>query len=320
MTELVNYHSRVKHKFIETYFNIWTDRVANPGKGKKTKNIPTLEIYDLYAASGWCRCNECKEFQVAEERWEGSALLAAKCIAKYPKSKKLFLNSYSPDPKKCKEDRKILKESLKALDNYSNFESKIKIISKPIEQAVEIAKNEVNPDYPSIWLLDPYEPKQLPWNIIEQIGKIEGNYRIKGKPRRPELIINFMTSYLQRFADIQPEALTLALGLPQSIWEPKLQDYSYHYGNRREAILQMFYDRLGELYEKTPIVYTVRDITERAIVYCLILCTDHDAGYFTMRIHEIPKLERWVIEQWRPNAKALVKRKTQGKEQTTLNL
>lgn len=320
MAESVDYHSRIKHKFIETYFNIWTDRVANPEKGKKNKGIPSLEIYDLYAASGWCQCSDCEEFRVGEQRWEGSALLAARCITKYPNSTKLFLNSYSPDLKKCEENVKTLTESLEALEGYSGLKSKIRLISEPIEKAVEIAKAEVNRDFPSIWLLDPYEPKQLPWEVVEQIGSIEGRYQINGKPRRPELIINFMTSYLQRFADIQPEALTVALGIEQSIWEPRLREYSEIYGNRREALLRMLYERLGELYEKTPIAYLVRDTTERAIVYCLILCTDHDAGHFTMRIHELPKLERWVVEEWRPTARALVKRKSLGKEQTTLDV
>lgn len=321
MEEIVKYHSRVKHKFIEIYLNIWTERVANNLNGKKKSEPPSLEIYDLYAASGWCYCPDCEKYGGDQDRWEGSAILAAKCIAKYPKGKKLFLNSYHPDPVEKEENFITLEKSLKSLEEWPILKNKTYLVSEPIEKVLDIAehhKGGVNMDYPTIWLLDPYEPKQLPWSIIERIGNMRGNYKIKGKERRPELIINFMSSYLQRFSDIQPDMLSEAIGLSEDEWKPKLDVYISDSETKLEALIKLFSERLLEIYDKPPVVYMVKDTSQRVVVYCMILCTNHDAGYFSMVVNEVQKLNEWYLYKWSPEAKMLVKRKKYGKDQKSI--
>lgn len=66
--EMVKYHSRQKHKFIECYLKIWTDNVGN----KKKSGVPSLDIIDLYAASGWAECEETKRYGMGDDKWEGS--------------------------------------------------------------------------------------------------------------------------------------------------------------------------------------------------------------------------------------------------------
>lgn len=97
-TENVKWHTRQKHAFLEEYLKIWSEQV-----GRNTKvNLPTLDIFDLFASYGFCYCHEQKE------GWKGSALLAADCLKKYEKGKTLFLNTYNPDEEELKIQREAL--------------------------------------------------------------------------------------------------------------------------------------------------------------------------------------------------------------------
>jgi len=175
---------------------------------------------------------------------------------------------------------------------------KTTLSSKNIIDAVTEAKPLLDKDYPSLWLLDPYDPKQLPWNAIQEIGSMQSErHKVNGKFRKPEMIITFMTSYLQRFAELQPRAAEIALGIPEEEWKPKLIEYDEKYGNKREAFLRLFYDRLGEIYEKEPVAMLVKDITNRAIVYCVILCSDHNAGHYMSRV-KMKELDKWHVDYW----------------------
>jgi len=306
--EEVKYHSRLKHKFIEIYFNFYLENVAGNAT-RQGKFPPSLAIYDLYAAKGWCHCKDCEILGFKEDFWEGSALLAAKCIGNYPNGTKLFLNSYNYDPKENELQLKSLKESLiNYFSKYPGLEEKTTITSLPIEESISRAEIEFNPDFPSIWILDPYEPKQLPWHIIESIGKKRGKKRKNDDKleRRPELIINFMSSYLQRFSETQPKIASIALGIPESEWKLKFKRHIDQGLNVREAFLRLYFDRLKELYGRAPVFYLVRDISNRAIIYAMLLCSSSDAGHFLMQKHGLPKLKQYEIEEWRKNAKKIL--------------
>ncbi|MDI6720659.1 three-Cys-motif partner protein TcmP [Methanoculleus sp.] len=318
VVEEVKFHTRIKHKFIDTYLSIWTNNVAKNHMTSK-KRIPSLEIYDLYAASGWCYCDELTQYGLEGERWEGSALLAARCIGEYPKGTRLFLNSYHPDPDIRQQQRATLEESLKPYyAKYPRLRRNTTITSLPVEKAVVQAERMVNRNFPSIFILDPYEPKQLPWHVIERIGRMQGQYQLGGAPRKPEMIINLMTSYLQRFSDTQPEFATIALGMKEDLWRSRFEAYK-ETSNARDAFIQLYRDRLGEFYIKPPVVALVRDTSNRAVVYAMLLCTDSDAGHFMMAVKGIQELKRWKVEVWEPQARKMtVLKKDQG--QTFLNV
>jgi len=310
--EEVKYHTRLKHEFISTYLNFYTRNVVESTK-KKGGKLPFLSIFDLYAATGWVHCDEGEVLGESGGTWEGSALLSAKCIGEYPHSQSLFLNTYNENNEKCKSQLATLRGSLSEyIRKYPGLSRKIIISTFPIERAVMEASKYLNPNYPSIWILDPYEPKQLPWNVIEKIGNFKGRYRGKNGQiieRIPELIINFMSSYLHRFSDTQPEMATIAIGKPESEWRPKFEGFIRQYQNAREAVLRLYFDRLAEIYGRDPVFILVRDNTQRAVIYCMLLCSNHPAGYYLMLKEGLSKLKEYEISEWKPNAEKIVFKK-----------
>ena len=93
----------------------------------------------------------------------------------------------------------------------------VKVISEEVTSAATRAMSLVDVRYPSIWLLDPFTPEQLPWSVVEAIANFSSVYPDKstGEPvtRRPELIITLMTHALQRNVRENPKLVTTALGL-----------------------------------------------------------------------------------------------------------
>jgi len=163
-------------------------------------------------------------------------------------------------------------------------------------------------NYPSVWILDPYAPSQLPWKIIERIAGLRGK-RSKNDAdnrRRPELIINLMSSYLQRFSETQPEITSIALGRGESDWKSSFLQYKKEYGNVREAILRLYFDQLNNLYGRDPVFILVREITNRAVVYAMLLCSTNDAGYYLMLTRGLPQFREYQVEVWRKNAKKIL--------------
>ena len=295
--EEVQYHTRQKHVFLTEYLNIWSDRV------KKSK--PTLDIYDLFASFGKCKCDE------KGEEWDGSALIAAKCLQKYRRGTKLWLNSYSDDSKEKELQHAALNKRLNALNLPDRI--KIEIQGDPIEIAVDDALSDFNPNYPSFWILDPYGPTQLPWALVGKIAKSEGSFTTKGgktKIRRPELFIVLMTSSLQRVAtksDGSEELISATLGIPTDMWKSQVKDLVEKHGfDYRKAIIYLYAHRLEEIYGKLPIGWTVKG-TEGNIVYTIFLATDHRAGYYVMQKEGLPKFNEWFEEKWIPEAKKLKK-------------
>ena len=309
--EEVKYHTRLKHEFISTYLNFYTRNVVESTK-KKGGKLPFLSIFDLYAATGWVHCDEVGILGDNETWWEGSALLSAKCIGEYPNSQYLFLNTYNENNEKCKFQLASLRKSLSEyIVKYTGLSGKIIIKTLPIEMAVVEASRYLNRNYPNIWILDPYEPKQLPWKVIETIGNLKGHYRSKNGQiveRIPELIINFMSSYLHRFSDTQPEMATIAIGKPESEWRPKFEEYILEYQNAREAVLRLYFDRLAEIYRRDPVFILVKDTTQHAVIYCMLLCSNHPAGYYLMLKEGLSQLKEYEISEWKPKAEKIVYR------------
>ena len=178
----------------------------------------------------------------------GSALLAAECLKKYQSGKLLFLNTYHPDKNELQAQKQSLENSLSNIHLPERVRTVIE--SLPIEKAVEFVISHVNPNYPSLWILDPYQPEHLPWDIVERICKLEGSYQAGNRKitRRPELFICLMTGRLQRLTGIdkEKEKVGTALGMEENMWKAKLENYRDSDDNTRRALISMYAEKIAE--------------------------------------------------------------------------
>jgi three-Cys-motif partner protein len=310
--EKIKWHSRQKHAFLEAFLNIWSEQVGKDGKS----NPPTLDIFDLYASSGWCHCPEEKK------TWMGSALLAAECLRKYQSGRLLFLNTFGKDQDETIAQKKALDKSLIKLQLPKRINYLIETL--PIDKAVDIAINNVKPNFPNLWILDPYKPQDLPWNIVEKICKLEGSYK-KGKYsliRRPELFINLMTSTLQKDTgneNLKEDWVGLSLGMKKEEWKSKLECYLERGKNTREALIFMYAEKLSNFYRKPPIILEVPS-TYGNIVYTVFLCTDHDAGHYVMKLHKLQKYLEWHKIEWEKSAETISEKSKERRKDEKLGL
>ena len=295
--EEIKWHSRQKHAFLEAYLSIWSEQV-----GKTGKTMPTLDIFDLYASFGLCHCSD------KNETWKGSALLAAECLKKYQKGRLLFLNTFNPSKEETVLQKNSLEKNISDLDLPERIKTEIKTL--PIEEAVESAISCVDPKFPNLWILDPYQPEHLPWKIVERICKLEGSYNVRGMQvtRRPELFICLMTGRLQRFGrESKEDIVGSALGMNTDEWNSKLDRYLENGYNVREALIFMYAEKIAQYYEKPPIILEV-PANDGAIVYTVFLCTDHDAGHYVMKIDKLPEYQKWKEINWKREAETISKK------------
>jgi three-Cys-motif partner protein len=298
--EGAEWHSRQKHTLLDSYLRIWTDRV---GKSPFSKgNAPPLQIVDLYAAFGWCHDDK------LGETWPGTAVLAASCLKAYQTryARRLVLNSYSPKSLDASGAQlAALQAAIRALDIESGG-CEVRYFSAPIVEAIGHSKQVVDPRFPSIWILDPYDPADLPWFAVESIAQFEGAWSRGGEPqiRRPELFINLMTSTLQRTLDISPEKMTAAIGLPEAEWRRRLESSQAGGLNYTEGIVELYLERLSRYYHKRPLAVKI-PATQGNIVYYFVFCTESEPGYFMMRKAGVPEYEVWRGRKWIPVAEFL---------------
>lgn len=298
--ESIKWHSRQKHAFLEEYLKIWYEQV-----GKNGRSIPTLAIYDLFASYGWCHCHE------RGETWKGSALLAAECLEKYQNGKLLFLNTYHPAEEELLIQKNALEKSISDFHLPSRIH--IKITSLPLETAVEEAISNLDINYPSLWILDPYQPDHLPWNIVERICQQKGSYKKRNKDvaRRPELFVNLITSTLHRYAgneNLKKDLVGITLGMEKDEWKQKYDQLIDIGKNAREALIIIYATKLAHFYEKEPIILDVPSVSGN-IVYTVFLCTDNDAGHYVMKLQGLPKYHNWNKFEWEGVAKTISKQK-----------
>jgi three-Cys-motif partner protein len=288
--------------------DIWSEKV------KKTP--PTLDIFDLYASTGKCYCEDAKKFGLPEVTWDGSALLSAKCLKKYTNGKNLFLNTYADSPENCE----LQKDNLERLLSEMGFDNKYLISTEPIESAVETAISFIRDiRFPTLWILDPHAISELPWSVVERIAKLKGEYDYNGehRVRKPELIISLMTEDFQRWYKKNPRLISVALGEEEGSWKPMIEELIGEGYNTREAFLLYYMQKLSELYDKDPILIEINITNETAIVYCMFLLTESDAGHYLSKLELIPEFENWVASVWRDGAKTIIREKDLSKKGQT---
>lgn len=299
--EVVPWHSKQKHEFLRHYLSIWSEMVGN-----HSKSVPSLDIIDLYASWGQCSCEE------IDDKWPGTAALAAECLNNYARPGLLFLNTYNPNP----DELYLQHQNLLAI--LKSYNIKFKITTLPIEEAVDIALDVANLQYPTLWLLDPYGPKQLPWSVVEKICSAKRSYIDRygnNHTRRPEVMINLMTSSLQREIH-NKNVICNSLGITEKQWKDLEQRSGS--GKTTSVIVDAYAERLSQFYEKPPIKILVKG-KHKNIVYAILLFTDSDAGHYVTKVHKMPEFDEWFNVEWSKSAKEIVAKKNLPKGQSFLD-
>ncbi len=245
------YHTRIKHKFLGDYLSIWLRGVS----GKVS-----LDYVDLFAGDGIC------EFDAELENplsWEGSALLAVEMSKKYKNRWTCYLNEL--DFTTCSE----LKKNLKKFDPWDG-----EVFNQDANVVIDEILKKIDPDYPSLFFIDPLNHSQLPWKTIEKIANHIGK---KDTHRRPEMIINLMTTGMQRNKNKSPESISLALGIAEKDWR-KIITQEYKNGKTyHEAFRDIYCKRLFQIYGINPVFLSVENKKESTVFY-LIAISSHDLG------------------------------------------
>lgn len=307
----VKYHTRQKHAFLEEYLRVWLERVGK----NNGPNSPSLALFDLFAGSGWCSNRD------RNEKWPGTATLLARCLGQYPSRHPtvLFLNTFHTKKTELDAQENSLKETL----TETTFPPKAKVTleTKPFTDALAIARKAFNPNFPSLWVLDPYAAQDLPWTAVEEIANLRG----PDHDRRPELFINLMTFDLLENMKPNPHVVSTALGMPESEWKPLVDRMAAEDSNKRNAFVEIYAQRLTALYGRPPHFIEVEGVHGN-IVYVLFFCSTHDAGFHMMRTESLPKFATWHEREWKPAAKAIVATKKvdrkaaeSGQKQTKLD-
>jgi three-Cys-motif partner protein len=304
--EVVKWHTRQKHQFIEQYLAVWTGRVAKRGRA-----APKLSVVDLFGSFGWCRTDSGVDPGSPVEPWPGTALLVARALSQYPRPGRLVINSFSPDgsDESARQSGCVQRAVAAEIGNSGRFP--LSFISEDVASAARTASSTVDLDYPSLWILDPYFPETLPWEVVNYIAQLRHEYRTpKGvQSRRPEMMITLMTEGLQRNVDLNPHTVNLALGMTEDVWRPRMEELRGEGANIRQALTYMYSERLQQIYGKWPTVLEV-DASGGNIVYALVLCSSHDAGTFVPKILLKPEFQAWRIEAWKPTARLITRNRS----------
>lgn len=249
------YHTRIKHKFLGDYLSIWLK-----GVGGKV----SLDYVDLFASDGVCELDAELETPLS---WEGSALLAVMMSKKYANRWTCYLNEL--DPTTCSE----LKNNLKKYEPWSG-----EIFNEDANEVIDKILTKINPNYPSLFFIDPQNHSQLPWGTIEKIANhVGGKLKDSQNFRRPEMIINLMTTGMQRNLDKSPENISLALGMEEDKWRQIINQYHDEGKTYHEGFRDIYCEKLSQVYNVSPVVLSVETKKESTVFY-LIAISSHGLG------------------------------------------
>lgn len=301
----VKWHTRQKHRLLETYFGIWAENV---GKARGKAANPSLTVVDLFASRGWCYCEDVVRTHPTEAVWPGTAVLAARLLTAYETrwGRRLVLNSYTPESEDAQREQLRL---LRAAVLRENPQLDVAYIAKPAVEAVADALQLVNPRYPSVWILDPFHLEHLPWSVVDAVIRHTGAYETKGgesEVRRPEVFISLMTHDLQRNL-LKEEggtrrSFSIALGMAEEEWMPRYKALLESGWNQRDAAIALYAQKLEAVYGRVPIVTLIK-APEGAVVYAIFFCSTHDAGHYMMMLRGLPEFEAWNETVWKRGAR-----------------
>lgn len=294
IADKVKAHSELKRGFLEAYLKFWTKNVA----GKRGKFAPSLDVYDLFASSGYC----VDEFN-PDHHWMGTPLVASEFLFEYPTRNPCYLyaNSWSKDDKERGEKLHALNERLSGYhwgrDTKRFHHVECREFSDALDHALQFHSKRAQ--YANLWLLDPYSARTIPWSSLQRIMDAEGTWYDKstGKAnsRKPELFLNFMSLSLQRNPD--PAQIAEVIGITEDEWIEFKEDYE----NILEALVDVFAFKIEKHYGRPPYIELVKG-THGNPVSAMMLIVQHDAPFYLIR-KELPDyFEKWKFQKYTPQA------------------
>ncbi|HIH44180.1 MAG TPA: three-Cys-motif partner protein TcmP [Candidatus Methanoperedenaceae archaeon] len=218
----------------------------------------SLDYVDLFASDGKCELDAELETPL---RWDGSALLAVKMSKDYRNRWTCYLNELKSDV------FAMLRDNLKTYEPWDG-----ELFNEDANVVIDKILSKINPDYPSLFFIDPQKHSDLPWKTIDKIANHVGY-----ENRRPEMIINLMTTGMQRNLDKAPESISLALGMSEDAWR-KIIETEYKSGKTyHEAFRDIYCAKLFQIYGINPVYLSVENKKESTVFY-LIAISSRDLG------------------------------------------
>ena len=164
-------HTRLKHAFYRRYIACWMGKVLQ-GRWAKPGTI-----IDGFAGSG-----------MYSDGLDGSAIMIAKLFRDHlcrPNFQPLTYVTNDLDPRRCD----ALDRRMKALPADDRIHH-IPVGPKKFEDIVaEVRKQHAPPGTQTMWIIDPYGLKQIPWSTVSEIVKVPKN----------DAVITFMADEAHRY-------------------------------------------------------------------------------------------------------------------------
>lgn len=266
-------HTSLKHRMLGMYFLICRQIAKNR----------TLYYVDLYAGDGEAECDE-----APLPRWNCPFITSLLDHALKSKIKlKCFLNELDP------QDKGYYEKLKQNVANYNHFI--IDVTRKDANLVYKEALAKIPKHEWSIFFLDPYKYSDLNWQTIEEISKHEGYDPISRCTRKPELIINLMTSTMQRAFKYDPDGITKALGTEE--WKDRIT-----LKEEEEKIYEVFFDifskRLENLgYEVTYFCIKQTPPHENVLYYMIFASAIPNANEIIVKKYK-PYIDRLMNDKW----------------------
>jgi three-Cys-motif partner protein len=291
----VGIHTRQKQALLTAYLKVWTLNVAaNHGP-----EAPSLDIYDLFAGTG-----RCIEREYRQDEWKGTPLVSAEQLKHYPSKRGCYLvmNSWAETEETRVAQLAALKERI-ADTKLERTNRKVIFLSEEFSTALPkaLAIHANRPQYPSLWILDPYKAHAVPWSSVKAIADQVGTWNDRAgqkRSRRPELFIHFITSTLQRNVH-NPGIIAEALGCTVQEWKAHLQTVEATGGSVLDALSSFYYDQLQKLYGREPFAVNIpgKDGNPVSVVFFAV---ERDAAWHSIRKETLPYFGQWLKQEYRP--------------------
>ncbi|UXA15794.1 three-Cys-motif partner protein TcmP (plasmid) [Mycobacterium sp. SMC-8] len=248
-------HTRLKHAFYRRYIACWMGKVL---QGRWAK---PATIIDGFAGSG-----------MYSDGLDGSAIMIAKLYRDHicrPNFQPLTHVTNDLDQRRTE----ALDERMKALPADDRI-SHVSLGPKKFEDvAGEVRQKHAPPGKQTLWIIDPYGLKQIPWSVVSEVVKL----------RKNDAVITLMVDEAHRYRT-NPAMVSVMNSL---YGDDSWKDIGAELNTARSkaALVKLYCDQLEALGCHTS-SFDV-DVARRYTRYSLIFATHHQAG-----------LECWNSAKW----------------------
>lgn len=248
-------HTRLKHAFYRRYIACWMGKVLQ-GRWAKPGTI-----IDGFAGSG-----------MYSDGLDGSAIMIAKLFREHvcrPNFQPLTYVTNDLDPKRCD----ALDGRMKTLTADDRIHH-VPVGPKKFEDIVgEVRWRHAPQGTQTLWIIDPYGLKQIPWSIVSELVKLPKN----------DAVITFMADEAHRYRT-NPAMVSVMNNLYGDDSWKNIPD-GLTTAQSKAALVKLYCDKLEALGCHTS-SFDV-DVARRYTRYSLIFATHHYAG-----------LECWNSAKW----------------------